>query len=72
MFTVCIFYGFMVCLISCKRKERRIWDIMKKRVVILFLCMTMVLSMGACGTDSDKKGKYPQENTGERQMKCLT
>ena len=28
---------------------------MKKRVVILFLCMTMVLSMGACGTDSDKK-----------------
>lgn len=38
---------------------------MKKRVVILFLCMTMVLSMGACGTDSDKKAKYPAGNTGD-------
>ena len=34
---------------------------MKKRVVILFLCMTMVLSMGACGTDSDKKASTQQE-----------
>ena len=33
---------------------------MKKRVVILFLCMTMVLSMGACGTDSDKKASTQQ------------
>ena len=43
---------------------------MKKRVVILFLCMTMVLSMGACGTDSDKKAST-QQGTQET-VKCLT
>ena len=44
---------------------------MKKRVVILFLCMTMVLSMGACGTDSDKKASNSREHR-RRQVKCLT
>ena len=33
---------------------------MKKKSGYTFLCMTMVLSMGACGKDSDKKASTQQ------------
>lgn len=60
----------MVCLISCILKwvqlkygerERRNNKIMKKRIVALFLCAAMVMSLGACGKNG--KTEHTTEQT---------